>query len=141
MAWYIDCRDTGCGNTTTARNIVDLIDNHRDSEGWFLCERCGRKGHIEKEYQLQEGGNPWSPYLRGVIEPPGYDATYRPFAFLTSEECDASISGIWFCYYKDLRSRGGKLKMGHGPGGPPVFGLDDMRNLWAQMMELTLIAD
>ena len=139
MAWYIDCRDHGCGYRTTARNIVELIDDHRTPEGWFRCRRCRRRGHIKKEYTLQEGGHPWSPFLRGIIEPPGYDATYRPFAFLTSEARDAPIDGVWFCYYKDLRSTGGRLKMGHGPGGPPVFGLDDMRDLWHQMRSLHLI--
>ena len=37
-------------------------------------------------------------------------------------------------YSKDMRPEG-RLKMGHGPGGPPVFEALDVVNIVAQMIE------
>ena len=89
-----------------------------------------------EQYDLQEGGEPWKPYLKGIIQPNGYgDGVYQPFAFLTSESPDEDSSAIWFTYYKDMRKQGGRLKMGYGPGGPPVFEAEDVVDFVAQMIE------
>ena len=42
MAWHIQCSDDACGESTWAGDIVDLIENHRDRDGWFLhgCGLC-----------------------------------------------------------------------------------------------------
>jgi hypothetical protein len=53
MAWNIKCTDLDCTQQSSASNIVDLIANHRDDGGWFLCP-CGKHGYIEKRFPLQE---------------------------------------------------------------------------------------
>src|SRR5579862_4247859 len=122
MGWLIKCSKASCPERTRAWNIVDLISSHCDEEGWFLC-KCGERGYVEKSFTLQEGGGEtWEPFLRGIIKLGGR-GTYQPFVFLVSYKPTASIDNIWFSYYKDMRhKRGGRLKLGYGPGGPPVLG-------------------
>lgn len=134
MGWNIKCTDLNCGNESWANNIVDLIANHRNSEGWFLCT-CGKHGCIEKRFKLQEEGEVWEPYLRGVI-PLGEPAdTYQPFVFLVSYGRGSEVTDIWFSYYKDLRQSGGRLKFGYGPGGPPVLNKSSFLNLLSQLIK------
>lgn len=132
MGWTIKCTDSKCGQQTWAANIVDLITKHRDKSGWFLCQ-CGKHGYIEKSFDLQEAGERWEPFLRGIISLGEPNDTYQPFVFLVSDEPSGKVTGLWFSYYKDLRSSGGRLKLGYGPGGPPVLGkrgfLDLLRHL------------
>ena len=136
MAWIIKCGDSECVSETWTQNIDDLKRNHCDDQGWFLCGTCGRRGYIPKQYDLQEGGEPWKPYLKGIIQPNGYgDGVYQPFAFLTSAKPNEDPSGVWFSYYKDMRKQGGRLKMGYGPGGPPVFETEGVVDFVAQMIE------
>jgi len=63
---------------------VDLIDNHTNSQGWFVCGHCGASGLIEKSFDLQEPGDTWEPYLRGAIRLGDPDDTYQPFVFMVS---------------------------------------------------------
>ena len=144
MAWTIDC--TNCGKRTRAANIVELTERHSDPSkdhldpfGWFLCRHCKSRGYIEKHYKLQEPDRPpWKPYLRVALRPSMHDHkdTYQPFAFLVGYSPHDTPTDIWFCYYKDTRDEpGGRLKMGHGPGGPPVFEAADLIDLIAQMVE------
>lgn len=103
MGWLIKCNGK-CGVDTWAGNIDELIRNHRDNNGWFLCQ-CGKHGYIEKSFDLQEPGETWEPCLRGII-PLGADGdTYQPFVFLVSYEPDGR-SCTWgnrdlmsFCLY------------------------------------------
>jgi hypothetical protein len=134
MGWLIKCPDTSCGNTTWAANIVDLISNHRDGNGWFLCQ-CGRRGFIEKSFPLQERGEVWEPYLRGIIPLGTAGDTYQPFVFLVSYAPDGEVNDVWFSYYKDLRPAG-RLKLGYGPGGPPVLGKSTLLELLSQLVKL-----
>ena len=60
---------------------------------------------------------------------------YQPFAFLVSSSPEASPEDVWFAYYKDMRKQGGRLKMGYGPGGPPVFSAEEVLDLVAQMVK------
>jgi hypothetical protein len=83
MAWNIKCTDSDCAQQSWANNIVDLIANHRDGQGWFLCP-CGKHGYIEKHFELQEVGEVWKPNLRGVIPLGESGDTYQPFVFLLS---------------------------------------------------------
>lgn len=132
MAWPIICNDPKCGKKTIAWNIDDLIKHHREKDGWFVCQ-CGQRGHIPREFETQEGGK-WKPYLRGVIPLGEKGEVYQPFVFLVSGKPKGRADDIWFSYYKDLRkkTKGGKkgrLKLGYGPGGPPVlnkYGLLDL---------------
>ena len=72
---------------------------------------------------MQEQGEVWEPFLRGAVRlADDRAATYQPFVFLVSYEKDGPITDCWFSYYKDLRGSGGSLKLGYGPGGPPVLG-------------------
>ena len=128
MSWLIQCSDSSCKKNTYAANIVELLAKHRDEHDHFRCV-CGKPGYIEKQFNLQEPGETWQPYLRGAISLGESGDTYQPFAFLVSREPDGDISSLWFCYYKDMRSLGGKLKLGHGPGGPPVLSVEQLWNL------------
>ena len=72
----------------------------------------------------------------GIIQPDGYDGMdYQPFAFLVSYSPEKPPVDVWFAYYKDMREKGGRLKMGYGPGGPPVFSAENVLDLVAQMVE------
>ncbi len=133
MGWNMKCTDSSCGQQSWADNIVDLIANHRDGEGWFHCS-CGKHGYIEKSFELQEPGEVWEPYLRGVIPLGKTDDTYQPFVFLVSYEPSGEVTDIWFSYYKDLRGSGGRLKLGYGPGGPPVLGKASFLSLLSQLV-------
>ena len=135
MGWNIKCTDSSCGQQSWADNIVDLIENHRDSSGWFVCS-CGKHGYIEKSFELQEPGEVWKPCLRGVIPLGESGDTYQPFVFLVSYEPVGEVSDIWFSYYKDLRSSGGRLKLGYGPGGPPVLGKGSFLRLLSQLVAM-----
>jgi hypothetical protein len=141
MGWNIKCVDKNCKGSW-ANNIVDLIKKHTDQDGWFLCS-CGKKGHIKKSFKLQETRDTWKPYLRGVIplaDKP--DDIYQPFVFLVSYEPNDDPVDVWFSYYKDLRSQagGGHLKMGYGPGGPPVLNKLKVVDLLSRMKSLGLIS-
>ena len=66
----------------------------------------------------------WTRWIKGVI--PIEKASYFPYVFLTADSEDGPVKGLHFHYYKDTRPTGGKLKHGHGPGGPPVLGVKDV---------------
>jgi hypothetical protein len=135
--WRISCTDPNCKEKTRASEIVDLIENNRDPEGWFLCW-CGERGYVEKSFSTQEGET-WSPFLKGAI-PLGDDGdTYQPFVFLVGETADSPADQVWFSYYKDLRPYGGRLKLGYGPGGPPVLAMRTVVDLLNELVKLGCI--
>jgi hypothetical protein len=140
MGWPINCVNGNCKGAW-ANNIVDLIEKHTDQNGWFLCS-CGGKGYIKKSFKLQEPGNPWEPYLRGVVTlADNPNDIYQPFVFLVSYKPKDDPEDVWFSYYKDLRSQqNGRLKMGYGPGGPPVLGKLAVVELLSRMKSLGLIS-
>lgn len=121
MGWVIEC--CKCNKKTGAANIDDLIKNHCDEDGWFLCRHCGGEGYIAKRYKLQDGKT-WEPYLQGIIPLGEEGDTYQPFVFLVSYTPEDNPCHVWFAYYKDTRREGGRLKMGYGPGGPPVLAIN-----------------
>lgn len=129
MGWSIRCNNAECTQESWASNIVDLIENHCDQNGWFQCHACNSQGYIEKSFNLQEPGEIWQPYLRGIIPLGMQGATYQPFVFLVSYAPDEVPNDVWFSYYKDTRPMGGRLKLGHGPGGPPVLGTQQILQL------------
>jgi hypothetical protein len=140
MGWSIQCNNTNCKSETWAINIVDLIDNHTNKNGWFFCGQCGHDGYIEKKFELQEPGHTWEPYLRGVIRLGDTEDSYQPFVFMVSYEPTGKANDIWFSYYKDLRESGGRLKLGYGPGGPPVIGTEQLIFLLTKLNSLDLIS-
>ena len=129
MGWSIQCSNSACGNQTWSNNIVELINSHTDENGWFICGTCKNHGYIEKSFDLQEPGDTWEPLLRGVIPLGNPNDTYQPFVFLVSYEPDSPATDIWFSYFKDLRASGGRLKLGYGPGGPPVLNTKQLLGL------------
>lgn len=136
MAWIITCSDPACSLKTSAENIVDLLDKHRNTGGWFVCSHCGARGYIEKSFELQEFGQCWNPFLKGAIRLSDSSSdTYQPFAFLVGEHGDDPPSDVWFSYCKDMRPEGGRLKLGYGPGGPPVLSATSVVDLVAHMLE------
>ena len=136
MGWTIKCADKSCGKVSQASNIVDLIKHHCDADGWFVCSHCKGKGYIEKSFDLQEPGETWKPYLRGVIPLGTPGETYQPFVFLVSYSPTDVPCEVWFSYYKDTRPIGGRLKLGYGPGGPPVLEADQILQIIKAMIKL-----
>lgn len=131
MGWLIECNTESCDQKTWAQNIDVLLYNHRDPQGWFVCQ-CGKStGFIKKEFSLQEDGEFWAPFLRGAIKLGEKDNTYQPFVFMVSYESAGPVTDLWFSYYKDTRGiyPNGRLKLGYGPGGPPVLGMDQVYQL------------
>lgn len=134
MSWKVECTNNCRENGYSTSNILDLLDNYRDQEsGWFLC-RCGERGYVRKEYALQEKGEIWKPILKGAIRLGDEESTYQPFVFFVvnnqNDVLGDIIDDVWFCYYKDTRPDGGSLKLGHGPGGPPVLGQESIGRLY-----------
>jgi hypothetical protein len=84
-----------------------------------MC-RCGHRGYVEKVFDLQEPGETWEPFLKAVIPLGNVGDSYQPFVFLVGNDPHGPVDAIQFSYYKDLRPAG-RLKLGHGPGGPPVL--------------------
>lgn len=132
MGWTIECAT--CDTTTWAANIVDLLSLHTDRSGLFRCP-AGHAGHIPRSFDLQEEGRKWTPVLRGAVRLGEEERSYQPFAFLVSYEPQGEIENVWFSYYKDLRASGGRLKLGHGPGGPPVLGKGGILRLLTSMLD------
>jgi hypothetical protein len=118
--WWITCSNPRCKEETRAWEVVNLLDNNRDRDGWFRCW-CGERGYVAKSFKLQEPGDVWEPYLKGAIKLGDPTSTYQPFVFLVGDSPDGPADQVWFSYYKDLRPYGGRLKMGYEPGGPPVL--------------------
>lgn len=135
-AWKIKCAESSCQAETVPSNITDLIANHCDEGGWFLCGKCKRCGYIEKRFELQESGETWEPYLRGVIPLGEADDTYQPFVFLVRYSPVGPADSVWFSYYKDLRASGGRLKLGYGPGGPPILDKDSLLRLFRELKRI-----
>jgi hypothetical protein len=133
MGWLIECTDSSCGQRTWADNIVDLIAYHRDDIGRFVCSSCRKFCYISKSFELQEQGEFWEPFIRGIIALGETGETYQPFVFLVSYKPDGEITDVWFSYYKDFRKSGGRLKLGYEPGGPPVLGKLEFLNLLSEL--------
>lgn len=139
MSWNIKCCDSECGAITKAGNIVTLLDYNRDDDGYFLCKTCKNRGSIKKEFKTQEKGGIWSPYLRGAIRL-GFDGeVYQPFVFIVSYLPEDNPTDAWFSYYKDTRDEGGLLKLGYGPGGPPVLSMDRIKELNIHLKRLKML--
>ncbi len=141
MGWTINCCDAACNQASWAENIVDLIENHRTAEGWIRCAHCGGEGYIEKSFDLQEPGETWEPYLKGIIPLGNPEDVYQPFVFLVSYEHHEAPNDIWFSYYKDTRPIGGRLKLGYGPGGPPVLGVTQVLTMLRTLVQLGCVAE
>ena len=127
MGYPVVCNN--CGHTHTAWNIVDLIKNHVDKDGKLVCRSCGGDGHIHRKSQTQDGKT-WSRYIHGVVPfKTQYGRKYVPYVFLLSYSPKGKPTDVHLNYYKDFRPDGGNLKHGHGPGGAPVFGRNELREL------------
>lgn len=139
MAYDIECRN--CREHTWAGNIVDLLDEHTDSTGRFICSHCASTDtYIYRESQLQEEGETWERWIKGVIRIDSGIETYSPYIFLTADSEDGEPTGLHFHYYKDTRAYpNGRLKHGHGPGGPPVLGNNDLFIIIKQLVDLDVI--
>ena len=137
MGWLVQC--SVCSWKRSESNIVNLIRNRTDDDGWFKCAECNSDAYIEKKFDLQEPGGRWEPYLRGMVCLGEPQEIYQPFVFLVSYKPKGEAFDVWFSYYKDTRESGGRLKLGYGPGGPPVLGADDLLKLFRRLIELGCI--
>jgi len=136
MAYAVKCLK-GCLEISWPGNIIELLES-RDKRGFFKCA-CGHHGYIEKRFALQEKGETWEPYLRGAVVLGDQDHTYQPFVYLVSYSPDGPINDFWFAYYKDTRESGGRLKLGYGPGGPPVLSGDQLLSLLKELITIGAI--
>jgi hypothetical protein len=139
MPYEIKCND--CGKRTKASQIVDLITKHVNESGRFVCKECSSTDtYIYKSSVLQENGETWERWIRGIIQIQTDYETYSPYVFLTASGEQEDPDGIHFNYYKDTRSqKGGRLKHGHGPGGAPVLSKDEYLQLTRRLLELGVL--
>jgi hypothetical protein len=133
MGEWIKCTK-GCADKVWVGNILDQL-SHRGDHNLFKCS-CGHDGYIEKSFALQEKGDEWKPFLRGAISLGETGDIYQPFVYVVSDEPDSEITALWFSYYKDTRASGGRLKLGYGPGGPPVLSTNQVRSLLKSVEQL-----
>jgi len=138
MAYEIKCPKHCKDSSFWAGNIVDLL-KARDEQGYFKAG-CGHLGFVEKSFALQETGETWEPFLRGAISLGASKDIYQPFVYLVSYEPDGPINDLWFAYYKDTRATGGRLKVGYGPGGPPVLGSQDLLTLLRRLIAIGVLS-
>lgn len=140
MAYDIECRS--CRQHTWAGNIVELLNTCTDPKGKFICQHCrSTDTFIYRESKLQEEGEVWERWIKGVIRiDSGYE-TYCPYIFLTADNEDDEPNGLHFHYYKDTRSQpNGRLKHGHGPGGPPVLRHTDLFLILQHLISLGILS-
>jgi hypothetical protein len=115
MSYAIDC--SNCKVQTVAYDIVDLIDNHTNVDGKIKCTNCSQSdAFIYRESILQEKQT-WKRWIKGIKVIDTKEEGYTPYIFFLSDKLDGDIDGVQFCYFKDLRKQGGRLKHGSGPGG------------------------
>jgi hypothetical protein len=140
MSYEIACRS--CHKESRASEIVELIQDHTNEIGKFLCSHCGSTDtYIYRESNLQEKGLKWKRWIKGIIVVGSDEPTYVPYIFLTASAEDAMPNGLHFHYYKDTRSHpGGKLKHGHGPGGPPVLEKTDLFKILERLTTTGMIS-
>lgn len=138
MAYRFHCRE--CDSDTWVKNIDELFKKHTDSSGRFICHKCkSTDTYIHKSNDLQEPGEIWERWIKGVIRINTEYPTYFPYVFLIADKEDGDING-WQCnYYKDLRSQGGRLKPGAGPGGSPVLAVEDLFHILRHLLEVGVL--
>lgn len=141
MGWWIECEGKCEAEGVWAKQIKELLQDHRREDGRFVC-RCGALGHIKKEFPVKGKGEvgSWQPKLIGAVQPDWVDdnpdETYRPFLFVT-QETESREYGVWCRYFKRLAN--GNLKFGDGPGAGPVFGVDDLMSMLRKLMDMGLL--
>ena len=122
--WNISC--VKCSDTWV-ENIEDLLDNHRDEKEMFRCGHCGGPGYIHKKFKSPDG-TPFEPHLRGAMtfKVDEESPHFRQFIFLVSwDQTNDRIGNLFFTHYTDYRPKG-YLKMSYGPGGPTIYGIDQV---------------
>jgi len=135
VPYPISCPE--CKQDSWASDIVDLITRFSTSDGTLRCPHCGAGGaSIYRESALQEKGEQWRRWIKGVIRIDSDAPTYCPYVFLTAQEEGAPVDGLHFNYYKDTRSSGGRLKHGHGPGGAPVLTPRELMRLVERLIRI-----
>lgn len=71
--------------------------------------------------------------------------SWRPTNRRNRHVVEWPITDLWFSYYKDLRDHPradgspGRLKMGYGPGGPPVIGKSQLLELLTHLLRLRVV--
>jgi hypothetical protein len=140
MPYDITCR--ACRKTSIASEIVELIQRHTGPTGSFICSHCGSiDTFIYRESKLQEKGRKWERWIKGIFVIGSDEPTYVPYIFLTATAEDATPNGLHFHYYKDTRAEpGGRLKQGHGPGGPPVLEKTDLFKILEYLTAIDIIS-
>ena len=146
--YILTCKDHG---RQKAGNIVDLITEHTDKTfgalgGNLVCPQCQGPAVIKVSSKLQERHDNgkqwiWQRTIKAVVRIPTDVPTYSPYFFITSSrgsEPSEVGDGIHLNYYKDCRPKG-KLKHGHGPGGAPVFGADELLTVVERAARLGMI--
>jgi hypothetical protein len=142
MAYEIRCKKHG---VSKCDDILDLIENRTNKKfgrngGEIICPKCKGPAAIFRSYKLQEKGRTWQCQIKQIVRIPSEIPTYVPYVLFTSGQEAGNVSdGIMVSYYKDTRGEGGKLKHGHGPGGPAVLGKDEVLQLIRHLIHGKLI--
>jgi hypothetical protein len=143
MPYGIHCEEHG---VSPACDILDLIEKHTDARfgkngGRIMCPVCKKPATVSRVYKLQEG-HPWECWITEVVRIPSDVETYVPYVLFTkSSELGCVSDGVMVSYYKDTRRTGGRLKHGHGPGGPAVLGREELKTLIRYLLEEKLVSD
>jgi len=106
MSYDVKCRT--CDALTRPGNIIDLLKEHTNQSGRFVCSKCsGTDTFIYRISDLQEGPEEkWKRWIKGVISIDSGIETYSPYVFLTADsEVDGSVTGLHFHYDKDTRAQ------------------------------------
>ena len=135
MGYLVKCGSRDCGKETFVDNITDLVDNQTDSQGRLKCAICGHTGaYVYRESKLQEKGQTWPRWIKGVIRITTSFETYSPYVLLSADTEAGAVTDVHFGYYKDMRPQGGKLKHGHGPGGGPALNKEEILQLVKRLL-------
>jgi hypothetical protein len=124
MAYPVKCAQHG---VSSASDILNLIEAHTDKGfgddgGIIVCPICKAPASVFKRYKLQEKDRTWDCWIKRIVRIPSEFPTYTPYVlFTTGEEAGTVYESVMISYYKDTRKEGGRLKHGHGPGGPAAL--------------------
>lgn len=117
MSVEIYCLGSQCTrNATYAKNLLDLVCNHTDDQGWIVC-KCGKHGYVAKNFDYSKAiTKEHNPSIRAAILCNGEYGNYHPCVFLVSQTPQSPICQMWF-YGIDENRMTGKLNL----GPPPQF--------------------
>lgn len=135
MSVEIYCLDPQCSRKATyAKNLLDLVRNHTDDQGWIVC-KCGKHGYVGKNFDYSKSiSNEFNPSIRAAILCKGEYGNYHPCVFLVSQTPHSPLYQMWF-YGIDENRMTGKLNL----GPPPQFLSDNILPIISSLLDKGVI--